>query len=73
MVISITEFRKHYSKYLSLARSEEIIITKNKKEIAVLTHPEYKKLMALRGLIGIAKLNEKTDLDSVKSERLIRQ
>ena len=53
--------------------NEEIIITKNKKEIAVLTHPEYKKIMALRGLIGIAKSNEKTDLDSIKSERLIRQ
>ena len=37
--ISITEFRRKMSYYLSLSETEDILIMKNNKEIAALSNP----------------------------------
>ena len=54
MSITATELKENLSYYLSLARTETIFITKNGKDIAVLSSPVEKKiesLMALKGII----------------------
>lgn len=40
MVITITEFRKHYYHYLDVAQEENIYITKYGKMLAVLSKPK---------------------------------
>ncbi len=39
MTITITELKKHFGKYLSLSRTEDVFITRNGKAISVLTDP----------------------------------
>jgi len=70
MIITATEFKTNLSKYLTLASEEDIHITKNGKEMAILTSPADAKRAALFSLVGIAK-----DLDGmdIKEARLSRQ
>ncbi len=70
MTITATEFKTNLGKYLDLAYSEDILITRNGKVIAQLSQPQVNKLALLDRLTGIAKLSEKVTLDDIKSERL---
>ena len=73
MVITATEFKTNFGKYLDLVINEDIIITKNGKPIAKVTQYRQDKLDILNSLIGIAKGNGDANLDQIKSERLSRQ
>ena len=73
MVITATEFKTNFGKYLDLVINEDIIITKNGKAIAKVTHPRQDKIDILNSLVGIAKGNEDVNLEQIKSERLSRQ
>ena len=53
MTITATEFKTNFGKYLELADSEDIFITKNGKTIALLTDPQAKKFEILDGLVGV--------------------
>lgn len=62
MTITITEFKKNFSKYLEAISAEDILLTKNGKIVAKLTKqeeketlPEYEKIMILESLVGFAK------------------
>ncbi len=57
-------------KYLALAASEDIIITKNGKSIAKLTGATEDKVSMVESLIGI--LPSETSLEEAKEERLKR-
>ena len=48
MSITATELKENLSYYLSLARTETIFITKNGKDIAVLSSPVEKKIESLK-------------------------
>ena len=73
MVITATELKTNLGKYLSLVDDEDIIITKNGRDIAVLSRPKTDKESILNSLLGVINLDEKITLDAVKDERLKRQ
>ena len=73
MIITATDLRKNLGKYLNLLDDEEIIITKNGKEIAVLSKSENDKQSILKDLLGVINLDDNLTLESIKDERIRRQ
>ena len=71
MKITATEFKENLGKYLDLVASEDIIITKNGKTIAVLTKPVNRAAL-WDSLVGCAKSPDGSDIDlgEIRSERL---
>jgi len=69
--ITATELKTNISKYLVLSESEDIIITKNGKEIAVLTNAKTHRMAALKSLRGI--IRDDVSLDDIRDERLSKQ
>lgn len=53
MIVTATEFKANLGKYLEMATSQDIFITKNRKSIARLTSPAVDKLALLDDLVGI--------------------
>jgi antitoxin (DNA-binding transcriptional repressor) of toxin-antitoxin stability system len=70
MIITATEFKTNIGKYLTLAANEEIIITKNGKSIAKLTHTNGDKVELAKSLFGI--LPGDASLEQAREERLSR-
>lgn len=68
--ISATDFKANLGKYLNIVNKEDIVITKNGMDIAVLTAPKSKPSV-LDGLVGIVP-NDGTDLKTAREERLKR-
>ena len=71
MSITATELKNNLSYYLALASKESIYITKNGRDIAVLTSPTKTKLEALNSLIGIIPDDGMTAKD-YREERISR-
>ena len=72
MIITATELKTNIGKYLRLAETQDIIITKNNKPIAKLTSLREDKLATLNDLVGIVKDDGYT-LDDARKDRLARQ
>ena len=68
MSITATELKNNLGKYLLLAATEDIFITKNGKLIAKLVNPYQDKIETANSLFGI--LPKDADLDKTKEERL---
>ena len=68
MSITATELKENLGKYLSMAQSEDIFITKNGKVIAKLTNPHTTKMQLAESLLGI--ISADITLDEAKEERL---
>ena len=73
MVVSISEFKTNMDKYLELATEQDIFITKDGKNIAMITSPTVNKLPALDSLIGIVSESSDIDIEAIRDERLARQ
>ena len=73
MIITATEFKTNLGKYLEIAASQDIFITKNGKNIARLTIPAVNKLALLDDLVGIIPESQTMDEDTIREERLARQ
>ena len=73
MVVSISEFKTNMDKYLELATEQDIFITKDGKNIAMITSPTVNKLPALDSLIGIVSESSDIDIETIRDERLARQ
>ena len=73
MIITATEFKTNLGKYLEIAASQDIFLTKNGKNIARLTSPAVNKLALLDDLVGIIPENQTMDEDTIREERLARQ
>ena len=73
MIITATEFKTNLGKYLEIAASQDIFITKTGKNIARLTSPAVNKLALLDDLVGIIPENQTMDEDTIREERLARQ
>ncbi|MDR0596073.1 MAG: type II toxin-antitoxin system Phd/YefM family antitoxin [Clostridiales Family XIII bacterium] len=71
MVITATELKSNMGRYLSLVASEDIIITKNGKNIAKLSSTKQDGVEAMRSLFGIIP-NDGTTLEQAREERLAR-
>ena len=68
MIVSATEFKTNFGKYLDLVAHEDIFITKNGKTIAKVINPHVSAVDSIRGILKTAP----PDLDgkSVREERL---
>ena len=73
MIITATEFKTNLGKYLEMAMSQDIFITKNGKSIARLTSPAVNKLALLDNLVGIVPQEQAMDENELREERMSRQ
>ena len=73
MIVTATEFKTNLGKYLEMATSQDIFITKNGKSIARLTSPAVNKLVLLDDLVGIVPQEKAMDENTIREERLSRQ
>ena len=73
MIVTATELKTNLGKYLEMAMSQDIFITKNGKSIARLTSPTVDKLALLDDLVGIVPEDPATDENTIREERLSRQ
>ncbi|WP_418790852.1 type II toxin-antitoxin system Phd/YefM family antitoxin [Phosphitispora sp. TUW77] len=72
MLITATELKNNIGKYLALAATHDIYITKNGKSIAKLTSAAADKVALLDSLVGIVPDGNLT-LNDIKKERLKKQ
>lgn len=68
MSITATELKMNLSKYLLLAETEDVFITKNGKVVAKLTNPYQNRVDIAKSLFGI--LPSEVTLEESKEERL---
>lgn len=68
MSITATELKLNLSKYLLLAETEDVFITRNGKVIAKLTNPYQDRVDVAKSLFGI--LPSDMTLEESKEERL---
>ena len=69
MSITATELKENLGKYLQLAASEDILITRNRKVVAKLTSPYQDLVEAARSLAGIIPAD--MTIDEARAERLM--
>ena len=68
MSITATEFKNNLGKYLLLATTEDIFITRNGKTVAKLSNPNKDRVDIAKSLFGI--LTPDVTLEETKEERL---
>ena len=68
MSITITELKRNLDKYLILAETEDVYITKNGKIIAKLTNPNQERVDIATSLFGI--LTNDITVEDAHKERL---
>ena len=71
MVVTATEFKVNFGKYLSLLASEDIYITKNGKTVAKVSNPNVSAVDAISGILA-DKLPADYDARALREERLRR-
>ena len=68
MIVTATEFKTNFGKYLELIAKEDIFITRNGKTIAKVVDPQISAVDSLRGMLKDVPAD--LDQDSIKEERL---
>ena len=68
MIVTATEFKTNFGKYLDLVSKEDIFITRNGKTIAKVINPQVSAVDSLRGMLK--EVPAGIDLDSLREERL---
>lgn len=68
MSITATELKQNLGKYLLLAETEDIYITKNGKTIAKLSNPNQDRVNMAKSLFGV--LSQDITLEESRKERL---
>lgn len=68
MSITATELKVNLGKYLLLAETEDIYITRNGKVVAKLTNPYQDRVEVAKSLFGV--LSSDMTLEEAKDERL---
>ncbi len=68
MIVTATEFKTNFGKYLDLISKEDIFITRNGKTIAKVINPQVSAVDSLRGMLK--EVPADIDLDSLREERL---
>lgn len=68
MVVTATEFKTNFGKYLDMIATEDIFITRNGKIIAKIVNPQISSVDSLRGILKDAPAD--IDLNSLREERL---
>ncbi|MCM1506949.1 MAG: type II toxin-antitoxin system prevent-host-death family antitoxin [Ruminococcus flavefaciens] len=70
MSITATELKLNLGKYLLLAESEDIYITKNGKVVAKLSNPNQDRVDVAKSLFGV--IPQEMTLEEAREERLGR-
>lgn len=70
MVVTATEFKTNFGKYLELIAKEDIFITRNGKTIAKVVNPQSSAVDSLRGMLR--NVPSDIDIDSLREERLLK-
>ena len=68
MIVTATEFKTKFCKYLDMLTKEDIFITRNGKTIAKVINPQVSAVDSLRGMLK--NVPSDIDLDSLREERL---
>ncbi len=69
MVVTATEFKTNFGKYLDMIPEEDIFITRNGKMIAKVVNPNVSAVDSISGLLE-GKLPEDYDAKTLREERL---
>ncbi len=68
MIVTATEFKINFGKYLDLVGKEDIFITRNGKTIAKVINPQVSAVDSIRGILK--KAPKDIDMRSLREERL---
>ena len=68
MSVTATEFKMNLGKYLMLAETEDVFITKNGKVVAKLTNPNANRVEMAKSLFGI--IPDNITPEEARDERL---
>lgn len=68
MIVTATEFKTNFGKYLDMLTKEDIFITRNGKIIAKVINPQVSAVDSLRGMLK--NVPSDIDRDSLREERL---
>lgn len=69
MIVTATEFKTNFGKYLDLLHSEDIFITRNGKTIAKVVNPNVSAVDSISGLLA-GKLSDNFDIKDLREERM---
>lgn len=69
MVVTATEFKVNFGKYLDLLADEDIFITRNGKPVAKVVNPNISAVDSISGILA-GKLPDDFDAESLREERL---
>ena len=69
MIITATEFKTNFGKYLDQLQSEDIYITRNGKMVAKVVNPNVSAVDTLRGLLA-GKVPDDFNRKQLREERL---
>lgn len=68
MIVTATEFKTNFGKYLDMLTKEDIFITRNGKTIAKVINPQVSAVDSLRGMLK--NVPSDIDMDSLWEEQL---
>lgn len=68
MIVTATEFKTNFGKYLDMLTKEDIFITRNGKTSAKVINPQVSAVDSLRGMLK--DVPSDIDLNSLREERL---
>ncbi len=69
MVITATEFKTNFGKYLDLLTKEDIFVTRNGKTVAKVVNPNVRAVDSISGILS-GKLPNDYDAKTLREERL---
>lgn len=69
MIVTATEFKTNFGKYLDMLSHEDIFITRNGKTIAKLVNPHISAVDSISGILA-GKVSADLDRHSLKENRL---
>ena len=71
MIVTATEFKTNFGKYLDMLRSEDIFITRNGKRVAKMVNPNVSAVESISGMLA-GKLADDYDAKMLREERLAK-
>jgi antitoxin (DNA-binding transcriptional repressor) of toxin-antitoxin stability system len=69
MVVTDTEFKTNFGKYLDLLLTEDIFITRNGKTVAKVVNPQISAVDSISGILT-GKISDDIDRKSIREERI---
>ena len=73
MQITATELKENLGRYLALAETEDIQITKNGRDTVTISNSHKDRIEAMRAIFNIAKTNNSISDDDLRYERLTKK